>query len=98
MITKGTEEYKKAQQVANQLQAVAAIEKWNSNSRYNLYYNDFYAMIQEAENTNTFAAQVAKTINDSSMSNTYNIARVSSKQAWILACAIVENNIENKLN
>ena len=41
-----------------------------------------------------FAAKVAETINKTINPYAAKVANVSSKQAWILACAAVENNIE----
>ena len=64
MIVKGTEQYKAASKLANEIKKIEG-----------------------------FASKVATTI-DSSM-NPYNrlVAIISDKQAWILACCAIENNI-----
>jgi len=42
---------------------------------------------------NVFASNVAKTIDEKCTYPSFKIANMSSKQAWILACAAIENNI-----
>jgi hypothetical protein len=46
--------------------------------------------------TEGFASQVAETVAKTIDYYGFKIASISSKQAWIIACAIVENNIELK--
>lgn len=97
MLLKGSEEYKKAQQVANNLSKLAETNRVYNNSYFNIAYEDFGRAIAAVKRIDCFAAQVAATV-DKGM-NPYNrcVAYISSKQAWIIACAIVENNIETKL-
>lgn len=52
------------------------------------------AFLRKVMALDCFAAQIAKTIDASIDIYGYKVANVSSKQAWILACAAVENNIE----
>lgn len=97
MITKGTQDYKKAQKSAN------AIAYWASCSRSNgqLIWNDSEIELSQTldeiiEKVSGFAAEVAKTVKATTRQWTdkaYTVARCSDKQAWILACACVENNI-----
>ena len=97
MIQKGTEDYKAAQELANDLMRVASYERWNNNTSYNLFLNPFYQFINEIKELNTFASKIATTIDDNYELNGFKIANLSSKQAWILACAAIENNIKWEL-
>lgn len=94
---KGTESYTKAQQIANRLFQVAAYERRNDNSKFGMFFDEFYRAILPVMGLNAFAAQVAKTVDESADPYGFKIARLSSKQSWIIACAIVENNIDFKL-
>ena len=96
MITKGTEEYKKAQELATKL---FDYSKTKHASYSYTSYKIFCEMIGEFCNKimrlGGFAAQVAKTVDDSILAdNKYQVANISSKQAWILACTAIENGIE----
>jgi len=83
MITKGTENYKKAQRMANLFED-ACLDKW--------HYDNFGMFLEEAVRDimalDCFAAKVATTINEAI--EKYGRPRISSKQAWILACAAAE--------
>ena len=92
-IKKGNKGYKMAQKLANKLTEVASYQRWNQNSLYNMYFDDFYQFIFAIKETETFAAKIAETVDENCQLNGYNIAKISSKQAWILACAAIENNI-----
>lgn len=95
MLEKGTEQYKKAQNLANRIQRVAGYERWNNNSLYNLFHEPFYRFISDVKKLGVFASEIAKTI-EAGSNNRFKIANVSSKQAWILACAAIENNINTE--
>lgn len=96
MITKGTAEYGKAQKIANTLQDMAKTERWNSNTLFNLYFEPFWKALNEVKKLGNFASQVAESVDKTCDPYGYKIASLSSKQAWILSCAIVENDIELK--
>lgn len=91
---KGTENYKKAQEIANKLQSYAGTQRWNQRSFFDIAFEEVGIFLSKIEELGNFAAQVAETC-DKSM-NPYGavVARVSSKQAWIIACAAVENGID----
>lgn len=96
MLTKGSKEYKVAQGIANKLEDYASVERikqsgWFMDAFYNV--EDF---LNDIKKLNVFASEIAKTVANSMdrWGNTFKVARISSKQAWILACAAVENNIE----
>lgn len=96
MLTKGSKEYKMAQRIANKLEDYASVERikqsgWFMDAFYNV--EDF---LNDIKKLNVFASEIAKTVANSMdrWGDTFKVARISSKQAWILACAAVENNIE----
>lgn len=92
-LVKGTADYKKAQNLANEITRVAGYQRWNNNTLFNLYFDPFFRFIMEIKNLGVFASKIAETIDSQANPYGYQIARVSDKQAWILACAAVENNI-----
>ena len=93
MITKNTPAYAKAQNIANELTAAASTGRINR-SAFDRNFEVVAKFTRQISALSTFAAEVAKTVYSSLNPLGYTVARVSSKQAWILACAAVENNIE----
>jgi hypothetical protein len=93
MITKGTEDYKRAQNLANEIKLYANTDV-NNRSFFEIAFNKLSTLLDSVIKLNVFASNVAKTI-DSKM-NPYNrqVAFVSDKQVWVIACAAIENNIE----
>lgn len=96
MITKGTQEYKKAQEFANSIQRVAEVKR-TEGFWFETTFNKLGSFLQSIIELDIFASQIAKTIDNSLNPYGYQVANISSKQAWILACAAVENNIEVNL-
>jgi hypothetical protein len=94
MITKGTPQYTAAQKVANELQAYAATNRWNQNSRFDAAYEAVGRLVYEVSKLGGFASQICITIEKTMSPMGKQVAFISSKQAWIIACAAVENNIE----
>lgn len=92
--TNKTQDYKTKQLVARKIEEVAAIQRWNDNSSFNLYFNDFANLLNSVTKLGSFASKVAETIDKTMNPYGYKIASVSKKQAWIIACAVVENNID----
>lgn len=93
-IVKGTEAYIAAQKLADQIQGWAEKTRRYDNSYFNLGIEVLGRFLSKMEDLDCFAAQIAKTVNASINVYGYQVARCSSKQAWILACAAIENNIE----
>lgn len=93
-ITKGTEAYAQAQKIANSIQGWAEKTRRYDNFYFNLGIEVLAAFLNKIMALDCFAAQIAKTVDSSINVYGYKVANVSSKQAWILACAAVENNIE----
>ena len=95
MITKGTEQYSAAQSLANKLVRIADTDRIYCNSLWNIYDNELGIFIDKIMKLSGFAAEIAATVSKS-MANPYRsaVARISSKQAWCLACAAIENGIE----
>jgi len=91
MITKGTELYKMAQQVANDLVCDAKISK-NDRNGWELFGTKIQLFCRKVMSLDCFAAKIAETV-DNTCCNGFTAARISDKQAWILACAAVENGI-----
>ena len=87
MLKKGTEEYKKAQGIAGILESCGLNRNFYDNKDW-----FFDQVIRDVKNLDCFAAEVAKTIYKGM--EKYRYPRVSSKQAWILACACVENGFD----
>lgn len=95
MITKGTENYAKAQKIANEIVVMAAYNRnGNGTSMMEMAFNKIGRLVAGIAELNCFAAQIAKTVDSSMNPYGYQVARISSKQAWILACAAIENGIE----
>lgn len=93
-IVKGTEAYAQAQKIANLLQAYAEATRWNENHSFNVGFEYIGAFLNKIRAIDCFAAKVAETVEKTMNPYGYKVAAVSSKQAWILACAAVENGIE----
>lgn len=93
-VVKGTPEYQKAQQIANSIQGWAEKTRRYDNSYFNLGIEVLAAFLNKIMALDCFAAQIAKTVEASINVYGDKVANVSSKQAWILACAAVQNNIE----
>jgi len=97
MITKGTEEYKRAGEIANEIVKRSSYERWNANTMFKLYFELIGALLNNVIEKGGFAAQVAESVEKSMNPYGFKIANCSSKQAWIIACSIVENNINYNL-
>lgn len=93
MITKDTPAYAKAQNIANELSAAASTGRHNR-SAFDRNFEIVVKFIRKITVLNCFAAEVAKTILNTCNPIGYTVARISSKQAWIIACAAVENDVE----
>ena len=91
MIQKGSAEYTRAQAISNRLASIASTSRWNNNSYYKLVVDDFGKILDAVAGLEGFAGEVAKTV--AKTIGGPSVARCSSKQAWIIACAIVENNM-----
>jgi len=94
MITKGTKEYETAAKTANELTRMANANKKENGSCFDTYFERVARALQVVKELNVFASKVAETIDKGMNPYNYNVARMSSKQAWIIACAMVENQIE----
>lgn len=92
-IIRGSEDYKKAQTIANMIQDYAGKQRWNDNSFFGIALDTLAGFLGKIMALDCFAAQIAKTVDSTINPYGYQVARCSSKQAWILACAAVENGI-----
>lgn len=87
-------DYKTKQEVARRIESYANTERWNNNSFFDIAFNGLGRLINSIEKIDCFAAKVAETVDKTMNPYGYKVASVSSKQAWILACAAIENGIE----
>lgn len=85
-------DYQKKQLVANMIIRYASKSRCDHNA-YEYYTDLLSSLLDKVMKLDNFAAKVAETV-DKSMCRGYNVANVSSKQAWVIACAVVENNID----
>lgn len=93
MITKGSEDYKKASELANKIQEYAKCERWSNASYFDIAFEKLGEILNKVSKLDCFAANVAKTIDENMNPYGKIVAYCSSKQAWILACALIENKI-----
>ena len=80
------------QQMARKIENASMVTR-NNHEVYDCKSNSLGHVLDAIAKLDCFVAKVAETVNKS-MSFGYQVAKVSDKQAWILACAAVENNIE----
>lgn len=93
MIQRGSKEYKRAQEIARNLENDARLDKWNNASRWERKGDALGEFLRSMMDIEAFAAKVAETIYGTLYGSDARLAMMSSKQAWILACAAVENDI-----
>lgn len=85
----------------NEVKKIAStIEDMAKQSKYNLQMYEVKTdalsrFLRKIMALDVFAAKVAETVEKNCGCGFY-VAKVSSKQAWCIACAAVENNIELK--
>lgn len=87
-----TTDYSKKQIVANEIVRLAVISRINR-SNYDYATDKLAAFLEKVMKLDVFAAQVATTVYNN-CGHGYNVANVSSKQAWIIACAAIEAGME----
>lgn len=87
-----TTDYSKKQIVANEIVRLANVSRIDSN-KYNYTTDRLAAFLEKVMKLDVFAAQVATTVYNN-CGHGYNVANVSSKQAWIIACAAIEAGME----
>lgn len=93
MIQKGTAEYEKAQALANQLVEDSNVGRIDS-ATFERKYDQMGRFLMKIEKLDVFASQVAKTVLKTQNPYGKQVAFLSSKQSWIIACSAVENGIE----
>lgn len=97
MIVKGTPDYKRAQNLANDISRWANADMMFGENGWDtarIHLEDVCDAV--IDHVDGFAKDVATTVQGTIRfwCEGRHVARCSSKQAWILACAIVENNID----
>lgn len=86
-------DYQAKQEIARRIESYANTTR-NSGSYHELAFNCMDKFVSEIAKLDAFADKVASTIYKSMNPYNFKVAAISSKQAWILACAAVENNVE----
>lgn len=94
-LEKGTPEYKKAQEYANKLIDLSNTSH-NNGMWFEMCYEKLATAIESLMKLPGLPGQIATTVDKTMNPNRSKMANISSKQAWILACAMVENDIELK--
>jgi hypothetical protein len=79
-----------------------SIEGASSHTKYDydgfqFGYERLATVLNEVAKIECFAAKVAETILSKMNPFSFRVAFVSKKQAWVLACAIVENNLQEMI-
>jgi len=92
MIAKGTQEYREAAALAKRIEMNSHCPRTESN--FEPLFERFARFVYNVTKIGGFAGEVAKTVDSSLNPHSYTWCRISSKQAWILACAAIENKIE----
>lgn len=83
----------KIQELKRQLLVSASYERLNNNTLFNIHFDKLGRFLYEIKNLGIFASQVAETVEKTSDNYGYKVARLSEKQAYILAAAAVENGV-----
>lgn len=86
------EQYKSTQNLAEYIKMFSLRQRVNQQT-FEQHFDKFGYFLEQIKNLDTFASKVAETVEKSMNVCGRQIAFVSSKQAWVLACAAVENNI-----
>lgn len=57
MLQKGSEQYKQAQKLANEIKDMAGTDRWNNNSYFDIAFNALGQFISKVQATDGFAAK-----------------------------------------
>lgn len=88
-----TTDFKKVREVANELTYLASVSKINNGSYFDIAHEKFYRAVDSVKyNATGLAQKVAETVSGIDTKG-YTVGRISEKQAWVIATAIVENNL-----
>lgn len=93
MLVKGSADYKKAQKLAEVIEGAAQRTK-RDREYYDVEFASVEKFLNEIKRLNVFASNIAETALNTMSFQNFQVAKISNKQSWILACAAVENNIE----
>lgn len=87
-----TQDYSKKQEMAREIEK--SVERECTGLSFEVEFERMGKFLDAIKKLGVFASQVADTVEKTMNPYSNKVARISSKQAWILACAAVENNIE----
>lgn len=86
MLQKGSEQYKQAQKLANEIKDMAGTDRWNNKSYFDIAFNALGQFISKVQATDGFAAKIAETV-DKTMNPTERKLRssaISNHGYWLL--------------
>lgn len=90
-------DYQLKQNFANSLFSEAKHTRYDQ-CGFDLFSELIGRFLDEVVKLDTFASRVAETVLATMKPGRFQVAYISSKQAWILACAAVENGLQNMLS
>lgn len=93
MLVKGSANYKKAQKLAEEIEGAAQCTK-RDREYYDVEFASVEKFLNDVKSLNVFASNIAETVLNTMSFQNFQVAKISNKQSWILACAAIENNIE----
>lgn len=96
MLIKGSQQYQEAQKLANDLVKIASKSRMYDNTLFNLYFDPLAMFLNKIMEIKGFAADVAKTIENKMNPFGNQVAYISSKQAWVIACTAIENDVKEQ--
>lgn len=62
MLQKGSEQYKQAQKLANEIKDMAGTDRWNNNSYFDIDFESLGKFISQIQKIDGFAAKIAETV------------------------------------
>lgn len=95
-IQQAVTDYQLKKRAARLIEGDATRTKYNYDG-FQMGYECLSNFLREIAKIDCFAAKVAETVYSKMSPFSFQVARISSKQAWVLACAAVENNLHGLL-
>ncbi len=91
-------DYQNKQIIAKKIMNFARVKRSDKFGHFSEVYEGLQRFIIHVSQLRCFASKVATTVSGTMNPQGQQVAYVSSKQAWILACAAVENGIDLSFN
>lgn len=94
MLVKGTNEYNLASKLAKDILKSSRYSRWHENTMFNIAVENLFQLTDDLKQIGGFVGQVAESVEKKITPFGNTPAQISDKQAWILACGVVENNLK----